>query len=88
MTEWFARAVLHVSNTEASLRFYVDRLGFTVSWHVDWEGRTHIAEVGRQVQGGADGVANSLKSTGHSATSIPLVGDAVSKPLLAALLEL
>jgi hypothetical protein len=32
MTDWFARPVLHVSNVEASLRFYVDRLGFTVAW--------------------------------------------------------
>ena len=32
MTEWFARPVLHVSNVEASLRFYVDRLRFTVPW--------------------------------------------------------
>jgi len=30
MTDWFARPVLHVSSVEASLRFYVDRLGFTV----------------------------------------------------------
>lgn len=29
-----------------------------------------IAEVGRQVQGGADGVADSLKSAGHSADKI------------------
>jgi hypothetical protein len=43
-----------------------------------------IAEVGRQVQGGADGVADSLKSAGHSADRIPLVGDAVSEPLTAA----
>jgi hypothetical protein len=43
-----------------------------------------IAEVGRQVKGGADGVADSLKSAGHSADHIPLVGDAVSKPLTAA----
>jgi hypothetical protein len=50
---------------------------------VDTAGST-IAEVGRQVQGGADGVANSLKSAGHSADRIPLVGDAVSEPLTAA----
>jgi hypothetical protein len=43
-----------------------------------------IADVGRQFGGGADGVANSLESAGHSATHIPLVGDAVSKPLTAA----
>jgi catechol 2,3-dioxygenase-like lactoylglutathione lyase family enzyme len=49
MTEWFARPVLHVSNVEASLRFYVDRLGFTVPWRVqDEDGRAHIAEVDRQ----------------------------------------
>ncbi len=48
MTEWFARPVLHVANAEASLGFYVDRLGFTVSWRVEWDGHTHIAEVDRQ----------------------------------------
>ena len=29
MTDWFARPVLHVADVEVSLRFYVDRLGFT-----------------------------------------------------------
>jgi catechol 2,3-dioxygenase-like lactoylglutathione lyase family enzyme len=49
MTEWFARPVLHVSSVEASLRFYVDRLGFTIPWRVeDEDGRTHVAEVDRQ----------------------------------------
>jgi catechol 2,3-dioxygenase-like lactoylglutathione lyase family enzyme len=48
MTEWFARPVLHVSNVEASLAFYVDRLGFTVPWRVEWDGHTHVAEVDRQ----------------------------------------
>jgi hypothetical protein len=43
-----------------------------------------IAAVGRQVQGGAGGVADSLKSAGHGADSIPLVGHTVSKPLTAA----
>jgi uncharacterized glyoxalase superfamily protein PhnB len=48
MTDWFARPVLHVSNTETSLGFYVYRLGFTVPWRVGWDGRTHVAEVDRQ----------------------------------------
>ena len=48
MTEWFARPVLHVSNVEASLRFYVDRLGFTVPWRFDDEGRVFVAQVDRQ----------------------------------------
>jgi hypothetical protein len=32
MTEWFARPVLHATDVEASLRFYVNRLGFTSPW--------------------------------------------------------
>ncbi|MGH3525623.1 MAG: hypothetical protein ACRDU4_23025 [Mycobacterium sp.] len=43
-----------------------------------------IAEVGRQVEAGAQGVAGNLESAGNSADHIPLVGDAVSKPLTAA----
>ena len=48
MTEWFARPVLHVKDVEASLRFYVDRLGFTSPWRYEEEGRTHVAQVDRQ----------------------------------------
>ncbi len=47
MADWFARPVLHVSNVEASLRFYVDRLGFTVAWQYEEDGRTFVAEVDR-----------------------------------------
>ncbi len=43
-----------------------------------------IADVGRQVQGGANGIADNLHDAGDSAHKIPLVGDAVSKPLRAA----
>lgn len=43
-----------------------------------------IAEVGRQVQTGANGVAENLGSAGHSADGIPLIGDSLSKPLEAA----
>ena len=35
MTDWFARPVLHVTDVEASLRFYVDRLGFTSPWRYE-----------------------------------------------------
>ena len=49
MSDWFARPVLHVSNVEASLRFYVDRLGFTVPWRVeDEDGHIDVAQVDRQ----------------------------------------
>src|ERR1039458_1847903 len=48
MTDWFARPVLHVTDVEASLRFYVDRLGFTSPWRYDEDGRAHVAQVGGQ----------------------------------------
>jgi catechol 2,3-dioxygenase-like lactoylglutathione lyase family enzyme len=48
MTDWFARPVLHVNDVEASLRFYVDLLGFTSPWHYDEDGKTHVAQVERQ----------------------------------------
>ena len=48
MTEWFARAVLHVTEIEASLRFYLDRLGFTSPWRYEEDGRVRIAQVDRQ----------------------------------------
>ena len=47
MTDWFARPVLHVSTVEASLRFYVDRLGFTVAWRHEEDGQTRVAQVDR-----------------------------------------
>ena len=48
MTEWFARPVLHVKDVEASLRFYVDRLGFTSPWRYEEDGKAHVAQVDRQ----------------------------------------
>ena len=48
MTDWFARPVLLVTDVEASLRFYVDRLGFTCTWQYDEDG---VAQVDRQGQG-------------------------------------
>jgi len=47
MTEWFARPVLHVSSVEASLRFYVDQLGFTIPWQFEEDGRDFVAQVDR-----------------------------------------
>ena len=48
MTDWFARPVLHVTDVEASLRFYVDRLGFTSPWCYREDGKAHVAQVDRQ----------------------------------------
>ena len=46
--DWFARAVLHVTDVAASLRFYVKQLGFTNPWRYQEEGRIHVAQVERQ----------------------------------------
>ncbi|BBZ50888.1 hypothetical protein MHEI_26050 [Mycobacterium heidelbergense] len=43
-----------------------------------------IADAGRQVETGANGIAGNLASAGHGAQRIPVVGDAVSKPLASA----
>lgn len=48
MTEWFARPVLHVTDVDASLRFYVNLLGFTSPWRYDEDGKTYVAQVDRQ----------------------------------------
>jgi catechol 2,3-dioxygenase-like lactoylglutathione lyase family enzyme len=48
MTDWFARPVLHVTDVEASLRFYVNQLGFTSSWRYDEDGKARVAQVDRQ----------------------------------------
>jgi hypothetical protein len=43
-----------------------------------------IADFGRQVEGGANGIAGNLDSAGDGANSVPLIGDTLSKPLTAA----
>jgi uncharacterized glyoxalase superfamily protein PhnB len=48
MTGWFARPVLHVTDVEASLHFYVNRLGFTSPWRYDEDGRVRVAQAERQ----------------------------------------
>ena len=48
MTEWFGRPIISVKSVEASLRFYVDRLGFACPWHYDEDGRPFVAQVDRQ----------------------------------------
>jgi len=48
MTDWFPRPVLYVTDVEASLRFYVDRLGFTSLWRYDEDRRAYVAQVDRQ----------------------------------------
>jgi lactoylglutathione lyase len=48
MTDWFARPILSVSDVDASLRFYMDRLGFSSPWRFEADGKTYVAQVDRQ----------------------------------------
>ena len=48
MTDWFARPVLHVTDVDASLRFYVNQLGFTIPWRYPEQGKAYVAQVDRQ----------------------------------------
>jgi uncharacterized glyoxalase superfamily protein PhnB len=48
MSDWFARPVLHVADVAASIRFYVEQLGFTNPWNHDEDGKPVIAQVARQ----------------------------------------
>src|SRR5213595_786914 len=48
MADLFARPVLHVTDVDASIRFYVDRLGFSSPWRFEEDGKTFVAQVERQ----------------------------------------
>ena len=48
MPDWFARPILSVTDVDASLRFYVDRLGFTNPWRYADNGKVYVAQVERQ----------------------------------------
>jgi len=49
MTDWLARPVVHLTDVQASLRFYVDRLGFTSPWrYLEGDGRACVAQVDGQ----------------------------------------
>jgi catechol 2,3-dioxygenase-like lactoylglutathione lyase family enzyme len=47
LTDWFARPVLHVTDVETSVHFYVDCLGFTTAWRHEEEGKLIVAQVDR-----------------------------------------
>jgi catechol 2,3-dioxygenase-like lactoylglutathione lyase family enzyme len=72
MTDWYGRPVLIVSDVEASLRFYKDRLGFTSSWCYQEDGSNRVAQVERQ--GCALILANNLapERTGKAVLFISL----------------
>ncbi len=45
MTNLYARAVFFVDNTERSLRFYVEQLGFSEDWAHREEGTVYVCQV-------------------------------------------
>ncbi|HKW50014.1 MAG TPA: glyoxalase superfamily protein [Gemmatimonadaceae bacterium] len=45
MNNFYARSVFFVNDAERSLRFYVDRLGFSEDWNYREEGRTFVCQV-------------------------------------------
>jgi catechol 2,3-dioxygenase-like lactoylglutathione lyase family enzyme len=45
MTDWFGRPVLHVADVETSLRFYVNRLGFTSPWRHEEDGQSALLQL-------------------------------------------
>ncbi|MGE0663841.1 MAG: VOC family protein [Hyphomonadaceae bacterium] len=48
MVEWYARPVLHVADVQRAIDFYVEKLGFTESWHFDEQGAVFVAQVERE----------------------------------------
>ena len=47
MTHWYSRPIIPVADVPASLRYYVDALGFSEAWRHEEDGRLLIAQVGR-----------------------------------------
>lgn len=45
MEKLYARAVFFAHDTEASMRHYIDQLGFALDWHFEEEGRTTVCQV-------------------------------------------
>ena len=87
MTDWFARPILHVKDVDASLRFYLDRLGFTSPWRYDEEGIARVAQVDRQ--GSAFILANNLapEKIGKGVTFISLNAEPATPAASAAALD-
>lgn len=45
MDDWYARAVFFVKDAERSLHFYTEKLGFSVEWKFEEEGRAFVFQV-------------------------------------------
>jgi catechol 2,3-dioxygenase-like lactoylglutathione lyase family enzyme len=45
MDNFYARAVFFVKDAERSLTFYTERLGFSLDWNYQYEGRAWVFQV-------------------------------------------
>jgi len=45
MKHWYARPVFFVRDAEEALAFYTDRLGFSVDWNHQEDGRAYVCQV-------------------------------------------
>jgi catechol 2,3-dioxygenase-like lactoylglutathione lyase family enzyme len=48
MSVWYSRPVLFVANVDRSADFYINQLGFALSWRYEEEGHALVAQVDRQ----------------------------------------
>jgi catechol 2,3-dioxygenase-like lactoylglutathione lyase family enzyme len=48
VSDWYTRQVLFVRDVNPSVDFYVDQLGFQLSWRHEEEGHALVAQVDRQ----------------------------------------
>ena len=46
MDNFYARTVFFVKDAERSLTFYTERLGFSLDWNYQYEGRAWVFQVG------------------------------------------
>jgi hypothetical protein len=64
MTDWFARPVLHVAESRASLRFHVNQLGSTNPGRYDQDGKGDFADTQKDLK-----EAKKLREESHSGVS-------------------
>lgn len=47
MKHWYSRPVFFVRDAERSIQFYTEKLGFSLDWNYEEEGRAYVCQVSR-----------------------------------------
>ncbi len=47
MKNWYSRPVFFVEDAESSINFYKEKLGFSLDWNHEEEGRAYVCQVSR-----------------------------------------